>query len=275
MLRSLMFVPAATERFVLKASESGADAVILDLEDSIADADKDHARSALAAAVPLAAKSGGSVFVRINSGPRMMADIHAAIAAGAEGLVVPKVSDAQTIERISTFLDSAGGRQHVSLIPVLEHPEAILCCRAISQASRRILGLIAGGEDLGLAMNADPNSEAVRTSKILVHLAAKAAGVMSFGLLTSIADFRNVESIRASVEEARKSGFDGATCIHPSAISILNHGFAPSAADVDYARRLLSAHACSKAQGAFEFEGRMIDAPHLLRARRIVTSASQ
>lgn len=275
MLRSLMFVPAANERFVRKAAGAGADAIILDLEDSVAGPDKDRARAGLAHAVTLLAGSGSKIFVRVNADDRLMDDIDAAREARADGLVLPKVSGAEAIGTIEARLEAGRARADFALIPVLEHPAAILRAEAVARASRRIIGLIAGGEDLALAMNADPSSEAVRMCKLLVHLAAKSAGLLSFGLFGSIADYRDAAKLSACVEEARRSGFDGATCIHPSAIPILNRGFFPSPEEVSHARRLLAAHAGRSEKGAFEFEGRMVDAPHVSKARNIVRLADR
>ena len=263
-----MFVPAANEKFVRKASSIGADAIILDLEDSVAASEKDRACANLASAVPDIARSGQAVFVRVNASSRLQDDVVAAVRAGAQGVVLPKVQGEEGIHAVDVCLAAESVEERFSIIPVLEHPVAILRAEVIANASRRIIGLITGGEDLGLAMDADPESEAVRMSKYLVHLAAKSAGLMSFGLFGSISDYRDLEGLARRVEEARKSGFDGATCIHPSAVPVLNQGFFPSPEQVSFARRLLSAHAHKPLQGAFEFEGRMVDIAHIHKARR-------
>jgi citrate lyase subunit beta / citryl-CoA lyase len=105
-----------------------------------------------------------------------------------------------------------------------------------------------------------------------VHLAAKAAGVLSFGMLRSIADYREAEAIAASAREARALGFDGATCVHPSVVPILNAAFAPSPEALDRARRLVAAFEAAGG-GALEFEGRMVDLPVVERARRLLARA--
>jgi citrate lyase subunit beta/citryl-CoA lyase len=152
-----------------------------------------------------------------------------------------------------------------------------LDARAIASATPRVLALLTGGEDLATAMDAEPTPEAMRLPILLVHLAAKAAGVLSFGMLRSIADFGDLEGIAAGAREARALGFDGASCVHPAVVPILNRAFSPSAAELDRARRLVSAFeaAAAEGSGAFTFEGRMVDLPVYDRARKLLARAAR
>ena len=124
-------------------------------------------------------------------------------------------------------------------------------------------------------MDAEPTADMLRLPKLLVHLAAKAAGVLSFGMLRSIADYKDTAGIAASAREARSLGFDGASCVHPAVVPILNEAFAPAPAALDRARRMVAAFDAASAagQGAFAFEGDMVDLPIVERARRLIARA--
>ncbi len=237
-IRSLLYVPVSSERFLAKAHERGADALILDLEDAV----------------------------------------EAACRAGADGLLVPKVRAAGTIAALVDFLggiEQAIGRAPISLVPMIEDPGAVLDARAIATASLRVFALMTGGEDLATALGAEPLPEVLRFPKLLVHLAAKAAGVRSFGLLRTVADYNDLEGIEKSAHEARRFGFDGASCVHPAVVPILNRAFSPTEAELDGARALVAAFDRAQAAGvgAVEFEGRMVDEPVVRRARALIEKA--
>jgi citrate lyase subunit beta/citryl-CoA lyase len=273
MMRSLLYVPAGAEKFVARAHERGADAIILDLEDSVPPSGKEAARAALAAAVPAVGRAGARVFVRINSEPALLEpDALAACRAGAAGLFIPKVRSPDTILQLAVLLHAVE-RTPMRFVPLLEDPGAILDARAIASASPRVLAIAAGGEDLATAMDAEPTAEMLRLPKLLVHLAAKAAGVLSLGLLRSIADFADTAAIAASAREARSLGFDGATCIHPAVVPILNQAFSPDPAALDTAHRMVAAFDAA-GQAACLFDGKMIDLPIVERARRLIISAT-
>ena len=266
-LRSLLYVPADNPRFIAKAETCGADAVILDLEDSVLDAAKPAARAALGSAVPRIAAAGPVVMVRINQGN--VDDARAAVGAGAAMLLVPKVrqaGDVADLDRALTEIEAGAGRAAVGLIAMIEDPGAMLEARSIAGAPR-VCGLLAGGEDLAMAMNAFADPDVLRIPKLLVHYAAKAAGLLSFGLLRSVADFADQPAMAAAAREAWRFGFDGATCVHPTVVPLLNRGFAPDPDQIDWARRVLAA---DPGQGAFRIDGKMVDAPVIARARRII-----
>jgi citrate lyase subunit beta/citryl-CoA lyase len=255
MLRSLLYVPAHSERFLAKAHERGADAIILDLEDAVPEADKGRARDGLAAAVQSAGRNGTPVMVRINAGARRRADAEAAAKAGAATIVLAKAQMGD--------LDG----YPLPLLAMLEDAAAVLDARAIA-AHADVMGLIVGSEDFATSLAAVPTPEVLRVPKLLVHYAAKAAGKLSFGMLRSVADYQDLDAVRAAAVEARQHGFDGATCVHPSVVPVLNDAFAPSADEVAWAERVVSAAATG--EGAFVVDGRMVDAPVVARARRIL-----
>jgi citrate lyase subunit beta / citryl-CoA lyase len=277
MIRSLLYVPASSEKFLARANERGADALILDLEDAVAPQEKLPARARLQDAVPSVGRDGAKVFVRINGGEPGLDDAAAACRAGAFGLFVPKVRAAADVSRIDAQLSSMEHGTRVVLVPMLEDAGAVLEARTIAAASARTFALVAGSEDMATAMGAEPTPEVLRLPKLLVHLAAKAAGLFSFGMLRSVADFRDVEGVQRAAREARNFGFDGATCVHPSLVPILNAAFSPTPEEIDRARRLVTAFAAAQAagQGAFVFDGKMVDEPVVARARALLARAEQ
>jgi len=278
-IRSLLYVPVSSERFLAKAHERGADAIILDLEDAVAPARKDAARARLGEAVAMTARGGATVFVRINSEPeRIRLDAEAACRAGAFGLFVPKAREPHALAALADFvhgIERLVGRDPVVLVPMIEDPGAVLDARAIALSSPRVFALVAGGEDLATALGAEPTPEVLHFPKMMVHFAAKAAGVRSFGLLRTVADYNDLEGIEKSAREARRYGFDGASCVHPAVVPILNRAFSPSPAELDRARALVAAfdEASVAGRGAFEFEGRMVDEPVVRRARALIGKA--
>ncbi len=280
MIRSLLYVPASSERFIAGAHRRGADAIILDLEDAVAPNAKEAARAGLAEAVPEVAKGGATVFVRINAERELIfADAEAACRAGAYALYVSKVGSADILVELAERLapvEAALGRAPMRFVPLLEDPGAVLDARAIARGPR-VMALSTGGEDIATEMGAEPLPEVLRLPKLLVHMAAKAERLLSFGLLRSVADYADEAAMQAAAQEARRFGFDGASCIHPAIVSILNAAFAPTQADIAWARRVVEAseEAAGRNVGAFTLDGRFIDAPIVTRARAVLARIPQ
>jgi citrate lyase subunit beta/citryl-CoA lyase len=278
-IRSLLYVPASSERFIAKAHERGADAIILDLEDAVAPAEKTSARARLASAVASAGQRGAKVFVRINSNTELIRpDAEAAARAGAFGLLVPKARDARTLQELDRLLEGlerSAGRPATVLVPMIEDAAAVLDARGIAGATPRVFALVAGGEDLATSLDAEPTPEVLYLPKLMVHLAAKAAGVRSYGMLRTVADYGDLDAVEKSAREARAFGFDGASCVHPSVVPILNRAFSPSQDALDHARRLIAAaeEAKARGEGAFAFEGKMVDEPVVKRAQALLARA--
>ncbi|MEI2302458.1 HpcH/HpaI aldolase/citrate lyase family protein [Ensifer sp. MJa1] len=274
-LRSLLYVPGNSERFIAKAHERGADAIVLDLEDSVLPEEKLTARAKLLEAIPAVGRNGGKVFVRVNAEPELQKDdAVAACRAGAFGLFVPKTSAAGSLSELADWLDGEerkGAREPLHFLAMLEDAGAVLEARSIAR-HQRVLGLLTGGEDLATGMGADPLPEVLRLPKLLVHLAAKAEGKLSFGTLTTIADYQDRDALELAAREASSHGFDGATCIHPSAVAIMNAAFSPSKEKVAWARSVVEAAEAAAVEGraAFKLGDRMVDTPIIERARRIL-----
>ncbi len=254
-MRSLLYIPAHNQRFVAKAHERGADAIILDLEDGVPPDEKDAARDGLVAAVRTAGQAGGKVFVRVNTDDRQASDIAAVMAAGAFGFVVPKAHDPAALDAFE-----------LPIYALIETPGAVLDARAVAR-HKRVMALGIGSEDLTAVLGATPTPDVLRFPSLMIHYAAKAEGKLSFGLMQSIADYGDVEALRAAALVARTHGFDGASCVHPSAVPVLNEAFAPSAEEVAWAKRVIAA---DDGSGVFVVDGRMVDAPVVARARRVL-----
>lgn len=223
-------------------------------------------------------RNGAAVLVRINADPdRRHADAAAAWRAGAAGLLVPKTRSAGELTTLTAFLgglEAEPGRAPMLLVPIIEDPGAVLDARSIA-AAPGVFAVMTGGEDLATALGAEPAPDVLRVPKLMVHLAAKAAGVRSFGLLRTVADYGDLDGIAQAAAEARRHGFDGASCVHPSAVPILNRCFSPTDAEVLHARAVIAAAEAAAAQGlgAFAFEGRMVDEPVVRRARAVIAGA--
>lgn len=272
--RSMLYVPANVPRFVAKAPSAGADAVILDLEDSVPHDRKAEARAALKDAVPMAASGGADVLVRINRPMRLaIGDMEAAAEAGANGILLTKVAGPDHVMLAAEVLAEA--RHRMVIIPMIETAAALLKVEEIARASSMIAGLLVGAEDLALECNAAADDELIVLAKRRMVIAAVAAGVAPLGTLGTVADYRDAEKIRDLVARSRRSGLVGATCIHPALVPVLNAGFSPSEKEIDLARRQLAAAEEAKAEGrgSFTVDGLMVDEPILIRARRILALA--
>ncbi|MBD8653643.1 HpcH/HpaI aldolase/citrate lyase family protein [Rhizobium sp. CFBP 13726] len=277
MISSLLYVPGNAPRFLEKAGQRGADAVIVDLEDAVPEAAKTEARDGLARWVPAIKKAGGRVFVRVNHSERLIEDAIAATQAGADGLYVPKVCSPDVLDRLAKSLENhEKDRSPIAFVPLIEDMQGLFEVRSIAKGPR-VMALACGGEDLATAMDAKPTPEVLRYPKLMIHYAAKEAGVLSLGLLRTIADFADKEALRAAVLEARDFGFDGASCIHPSVVPILNEGFAPSPQEVAWALKVVAANEREAAagRGAFMLDGKFIDAPIVTRAENLIRKSQK
>jgi citrate lyase subunit beta/citryl-CoA lyase len=275
----MLFVPADTDRFLAKAGQRGADALILDLEDAVARPAKPAARANLAAFVPRLQESARvPIHVRVNNEPDLLAaDLEAAIAAGADGLLVPKVeTPAQVVQLDADMrrLEQRYGRTigGIRVVALLESPLAICNAHAIAQSSPRLAALLFGTEDFGAAMGIASAPESMAGPAQMMALAAAAAGLQPMGLPGTVAEFTDTGAYRSVALKAKAIGMRGAICIHPAQVPIINEVFGGTAEEADKARRLLAVFDASVAagRGAVAHEGRMIDEPIAIKARRFL-----
>lgn len=281
--RSLLYLPVTSERFLRKSVGSGADAIVLDLEDSIAVGAKRDARAALASAVPQALGHGPIVTVRVNHTPELLADdVAAAVAAGCELIVLPKVERAGDLASVDALLLAAerkNGRAEgsVHIQAVIETPVAMFALPEIAQASRRVVSLAFGCEDFALALGVEPSMEAMRIPAQMVVFAACAFGLHSAGLAGTIGNYSDLPAFRTVATLSRQLGLQGAGCIHPAQLGIVNEIFGASVAQIDAARSIVTLYDArvTAGAGAFSFEGKMIDAPIAERARALLQRAGK
>lgn len=272
MISSLLYVPGNAPRFLEKAGQRGADVVIIDLEDAVPVAAKTEARDGLAKWVPEIKGSGCQVFVRVNQSDRLNEDAIAATQAGADGLYLPKVDNVDILVRLAEDLvPHERDRVPIGFVPLIEDMQGLFEVRAIAHGPR-VFALTSGGEDIATAMGAKPTPEVLRYPKLMIHYAAKEAGVLSFGMLRTTVDFSDKEALRAAALEARDFGFDGATCIHPSVVPILNECFAPTPEEIFWAQKVVEVNEQEAAagRGAFMLDGKFVDAPIVMRAQNLL-----
>ncbi len=284
--RSLLFVPVLAERFVAKAHTRGADAIILDLEDSIVPANKSAARAAVAAAVPRVAQRGpegrgADVVVRINR-PLDLAvpDIAAAVMPGVAALMLPKVMGPEHVRLLAELVtdrETALGMPigHTRFLVLIEEPAALPHLFAIA-AEPRMAGMSVGGEDMATELGAIPSADSMYVFAMQGLAACRAAGILPMGSMGQLAKIDDLDSYRAGLRRGRALGFTTAACIHPAHVPIINEEYGASAAELDRARRLLAAFdtAVAAGEGAVAFEGSMIDLPVVIRARRLLARAA-
>ncbi|WP_439614412.1 HpcH/HpaI aldolase/citrate lyase family protein [Reyranella sp.] len=279
--RSLMFVPVLAERFIAKAHTRGADALILDLEDSIIPSKKAEARAAIAAAVPRVSQNGADVVVRINR-PLELAvpDIEAAVMPGVSALMLPKVMGPEHVRLLAELVterETQLGMEigHTRFLVLIETTAALPHLFAIA-AEPRMAGMSVGGEDFATDMGATPSADSMYVFAMHGLAACRAAGILPMGSMGQLAKIDDLDSYRAGLKRGRELGFTTASCIHPAHVPIINEEYGASDAEIDRARRLLAAFEVAKAngEGAVAFEGSMVDLPIVIRAERLLARAA-
>lgn len=269
--RSLLFVPASSEKFFAKAKDSQADTLIFDLEDAVAPERKPAARETMKEVLrdPGFARFERTVRINALDTSYFLDDVLAMVEAGADGLVVPKTNSADSIlfvERLVALAEQRAGRaaRSVVLLPLIEQPEAIGNAFAIARATPRIAGIAFGHGDFSLSMGikaAPSTAGVVFHARCQVAMAAKAAGITPIDNV--FLDIPNVEGLVGETRQGKQLGYEGKACIHPSQVEPVNTVYTPTPEEVTYARELVAAfeQAVAEGKGAVAFRGRMIDGP--------------
>jgi citrate lyase subunit beta/citryl-CoA lyase len=273
--RSVLYVPGSNARAIDKAAGIAADALIFDLEDSVAPEAKDTAREAVAAAVTSQKYGPRELVIRINGldTPWADPDFAAAAAARPHAVLVPKIDTAADIARATSALAKAGGRG-IPLWAMIETPAAVLNAAEIANAPG-VACLVAGTNDLAAALHARirPGRPAVVPHLAAIVLAARAHGRSV--LDGSFNDVRDAASFRAECVEARDMGFDGKTLIHPDQVADANAAFAPSPDEIAWARAVVDAFSLPENAGkaVIAVQGKMAERLHERAARQVLAVA--
>lgn len=280
-LRSLLFVPGDRPERFAKAAASGADAIILDLEDSVSPANKEAARQSIADY--LSGEREVVTLVRVNplDGHLTAADVAAIAAARPDAIMLPKAEGAPSIAQLDTILRSESARD-ASLPPILpiatETPAAIFTLGSYRETKDRLLGLTWGAEDLPAAIGATTSREAdgrytspYEVARAMTLFAAHAAGTAAID--TVFPAIKDETGLAAYAARARRDGFTGMMAIHPSQVAPINAAFTPSADEAARAQAIVDAFAANPGAGVLQVDGKMVDAPHLKQARHILSLA--
>lgn len=275
--RSLQYVPAHIGKYVSSPHIAAADAIILDLEDSVPADSKSVARAAIASAIATAGRAGADVLVRINDGDMAALDIAAAVRPGVSALVIPKVRNAARLNHLEALVSEAeaaagmtpGG---VGFVVLIETADGFLDMLAIARATSRIVAINLGNEDFALDLGMEASDETLLMPRQQLVIVASAASIMPLGLMGVATRFDDPDSYRTLAMKSRRFGFVGSSCVHPSQIAILNEAFSPTGEQVAQARRTVEAAAAAdrEGRGAFSIDGRMVDPPIVARAQALL-----
>jgi citrate lyase subunit beta / citryl-CoA lyase len=287
-MRSLLFVPADAAKKLDKAMASGADAVIVDLEDSIAPERKGAARDMAAGFLreAMAAAQRPRLFVRVNGLATGLtdADLDAVVPAGPDAIMLPKAEGGASVIHTDAKL---AAREAIAGLPAgqvkivaiaTETAQALFLAGTYRGASARLTGLTWGAEDLSAELGAEANRDRdgcfldpYRLARALCLAAAAAAEVQAVD--TVHVDFRNEAALQRECEEARRDGFTAKMAIHPAQVAVINAVFTPTPAAVSHARAVVEAFAAQPGAGTVGIDGRMFDRPHLAIAQRLIARA--
>ncbi|MEL6373373.1 MAG: CoA ester lyase [Pseudomonadota bacterium] len=297
-MRSLLFVPADSERKLEKAAASGADALILDLEDSVAVDRKAHAR-ALARAYLDAARDGGdgkatsdgntaspALYVRINplDSPHWQDDLEAVTGGGPCGIILPKARSGEDVQTLAATLapfETAHdiGTGAISIIVIAtEVPASLLRMHSYIDASKRLEGITWGAEDLsaeiGAARARDDQGAYTGPFQLARNLCLFAAHASGAGAIDTVfVNFRDQAGLRREAEDALRDGFSAKMAIHPDQVGIINDVFTPDEAQIARAQAIVDLFAANPGAGVIALDGAMLDRPHLKLAERLLARA--
>jgi len=284
MLRSLLFVPGDSEKKLAKSTSTAADALILDLEDSVAPERTALARVMVAEFLEAHTnRTQQQLWVRINplQTPQALADLVAVMPARPDGIMLPKPLNGLHAQQLDHYLSALEFREGLALgstriIPVAtEVPGALFDLQSYAGASSRLQGLTWGAEDLATAVGASSNRDAsgeftftYKLARSLCLLASAHAQIQAIDTLS--VDFKDMQALALDVHQARREGFSGKLAIHPDQVEVINQGFTPSAHDISHAQRIVDAFAQAHGAGAVQLDGKMVDKPHLTQALRLL-----
>jgi len=282
-LRSMLFVPGDSEKKMAKGGGIGADALILDLEDSVAASRRPLAREMVHDYLRNAGRAGGELWVRINplDTADALRDVAAVAKARPDGIALPKCNGPQDVVQLSHYLDALEiehgiPQGSIAICAIATETAAAPFSLGQYKGAPRLRVLTWGAEDLAAALGASSNKDATGNytapyvlARSLCLFGAYAAGVQ--GLDTVQPDFRNAAKLREECNDARRDGFLGKIAIHPDQVAVINECFTPSEAEIAHAQAVIDAFAANPGAGTLSLEGKMIDMPHLKQAERLMS----
>lgn len=288
-MRSWLFIPGDSERKLANLDTLEADAVILDLEDAVLPASKTVARQRVRDTLDARpGPRGRPLWVRINplEGPLALEDLAAVVGGRPDGVMLPKFSTVAELQRLDAALAALEVRENlapgsVPLVAVAtETARSLFELGALGRVGPRLQGITWGAEDLavdlGAAANRDEEGRWLPTYQLarsLVLAGAAAAGIQAID--TVYTNFRDPAGLRESCRHARRDGFTGKLAIHPDQVAIINEAFTPDEDECRWAREVLAAFEAGGGEGALSLDGKLLDAPHLRQAERILAQARQ
>jgi citrate lyase subunit beta / citryl-CoA lyase len=277
-MRSLLYVPGSAAHMMLKARDSAADALILDLEDAVAPEQKQEARATVARVLRELDFGGKEVFVRINALTTSygLEDARTVVAAGARGLLLPKAESADAVTDLAPVLQHGSTTAQNKLLCLIETPRGVFAAREIAEASELVVGLVFGSADLSRELGCTPTAgePELLYARSHVLLAARVAGVAAYDSPHFV--IGDLDGLRASSRAARHLGFDGRTVIHPTHLALVNEIFAPTPEQLAEAARVIAAMEAAQREGkgAITLDGKLVDQMHLAAAKKLLEQAS-
>ncbi len=276
--RSMLYMPASNARVLDKAKTLAADALIFDLEDAVAPDAKADARTAAVFAADSRGYGQREILIRANGiGTAWFKDDLTAIAtSSADGVVLPKIDGPEDLRRADAVLSAAGAPNHLKIWAMMETPRGILAAEALAASTPRLAGFLMGTADLSKDLHCAHPADRAPMIYALQHcvLVARAYGI---AIVDGVhVDLEDAAGFEAACLQGRDMGFDGKSLIHPKQIEVANASFAPSANAVDYARRLVAAHAEAAAHGhaVTLLDGRLVEVLHVVQAERLLAQAA-
>jgi citrate lyase subunit beta/citryl-CoA lyase len=285
-MRSFLFVPGDSERKLAKGPSSGPDGLILDLEDSVAADRKKLARQMVLDYLKTANRSGPKLYVRVNALDTglTLGDLAVVMQGRPDGIVFPKCVGQADLDRLALWLDAFEAREGIEIDSTrvlsisTESAAAVLALAASPAKHVRLMGHSWGGEDLmadlgALAKGPTPGvyDETFKLARTVNLMAAVAAGVIAYD--TVYPDIKNVDGLRAEANDAKRMGYGGKIAIHPDQVAVIHEVFTPSTQEVDWAKRVVATFEGNPGAGVLTLDGKMLDRPHLVLARRLLARA--
>ena len=276
--RTRIYLPGNRPRMIQKGPHLGADAVILDLEDSVSPEEKDAARILVGKAIENINFGDAEVMVRINpvhSGGLL--DLPVILAAGPDSIVVPKCESRNDVLIVDKAINEISPSKPIAILPMIETAKGILNAHEVACASSRVEAITFGGEDFTQDIGATRTKEGkeIFWGRSMLVIAAKAAGVQA--LDTVFSDLSDDEGLRQDTREIKEMGFDGRAAVHPAQIEIIHDVFTPTEAELLYAANVISASEKARREGSgvAVVKGKMIDKPIIQRAEKIIRIAQR